>query len=265
MANFILSRSRRNMPKDRGKSVAKILATTVALILVATGYCRADTVIQAEIPTAVELSNMDINRIVCPGPMNDLIFSQEKGLTGHFSGNNAFIKFKIEDAGEEYIYADTQSELFVVCKNAVYTLLVTPTDITSVTLRLASPTGDSFKQNIVHYQKMPMEKQALQIIKEAYTDTYPTSYRISESTRAMALSPQLEAKLVQIVDVDGVGLRLNKYLIKSLAQEQVDVDEKLFLSSSISQSILAVAVENHQLQPGQSTEAFVVDQKEQKE
>ncbi len=112
------------------------------------GNCQADTVISAEIPTAVELSNMDINRIVCSGPMTDLIFSQEKGMTGHFSGNNAFIKFKIEDMGGEYIYADEQSELFVVCNNTVYTLIVTPTDIPSVTIRLASPKGDSFRKNM---------------------------------------------------------------------------------------------------------------------
>ncbi len=242
--------------------MVKIFATTAALMIAVTSNCLADTVIQAEIPTTVELSNMDINRIVCPGPMNDLIFSQEKGITGHFSGNNAFIKFKIEDAGDDYIYADTQSELFVVCNNAVYTLLVTPTDIPSVTLRLASPSGDTFKQNIDHFKKMPLEKQALQIIREAYNGTYPTSYRISGSTRKVPLSSELEATLTQVVDVDGVGLRLNKYLVKSLAQGPIEVDEKVFLSSSLSQSILAIAVEDHRLQPGQSTEAFVVDQKE---
>ena len=242
--------------------MVKIFVTAAALIIAVTGNCLADTVIQAEIPTTVELSNMDINRIVCPGPMNDLIFSQEKGITGHFSGNNAFIKFKIEDAGDDYIYADTQSELFVVCNNAVYTLLVTPTDIPSVTLRLASPSGDTFKQNIDHFKKMPLEKQALQIIREAYNCTYPTSYRISESTRKVPLSSELEATLTQVVDVDGVGLRLNKYLVKSLAQGPIEVDEKVFLSSSLGQSILAIAVEDHRLLPGQSTEAFVVDQKE---
>ncbi|TKB11255.1 type-F conjugative transfer system secretin TraK [Desulforhopalus sp. IMCC35007] len=242
--------------------MVKLFVTTAALMIVATGNSLADTVIQAEIPTAVQLSNVDINRIVCPGPMNDLIFSQEKGMTGHFSGNNAFIKFKIEDAGDEYIYADTQSELFVVCNNAVYTLLVTPTDTPSVTLRLASPSGDTFKQNIDQFKKMPLEKQALQIIREAYNGTYPTSYRISESNRIVPLSSDLEATLIQVVNVDGVGLRLNKYLIKSIAQEQVDVDEKIFLSSSISQSILAIAVDDHRLNPGQSTVAFVVDQKE---
>ncbi|MGB3211266.1 MAG: type-F conjugative transfer system secretin TraK, partial [Desulforhopalus sp.] len=66
-------------------------------------------------------------------------------------------------------------------------------------------------------------------------------------------------------DVDGVGLRLNKYLVKSLSQEQVEVNEKTFLSSSVSQSILAVAVENHRLHPGQSTEVFLVEQKEREQ
>ena len=44
--------------------------------------------IAAEMPTIVQLSNRDINRIVCSGPMSDLIYSEEKGVTGHFSGNS---------------------------------------------------------------------------------------------------------------------------------------------------------------------------------
>ncbi len=233
------------------------------LFTLATGNCLADTVIPAEIPTAVELSNMDINRIVCPGSMSDLIFSQEKGMTGHFSGNNAFIKFKVEDAVGEYIYADEQSELFVVCNNTVYTLIVTPMDIPSVTLRLASPRGDSFKRNIAHYKNLPLEKQALQIIREAYDETYPSSYRVTEPVELESLSPDLEVTLTQIVDVDGVGLRLKNYVVRSLIQDPVILNEKIFLSSSISQSILAVAIENHSLDFGQMTRVFVVDQKEQ--
>ncbi len=242
--------------------MVKIFLAMAVLTLTAVGYCLASDVIQAEIPTAVKLSNRDINRIVCPGPMNDLIFSQEKAMTGHFSGNNGFIKFKIEDSGTEYLYADTQSELFVVCSNAVYTLLVTPADIPSVTLRLASPNGDTFKKNINHYQKMPLEKQALLLIREAYHGDYPASYRISDSTRMVSLSPELETQLLQVVDVDGVGLRLRKYQATSLSDGSIDVNEQLFLSSSISNSILAVAVDNHTLEPNQSTMVFIVDQKE---
>ncbi|WP_319549532.1 type-F conjugative transfer system secretin TraK [Desulfogranum marinum] len=245
--------------------IRKSFLTATALIIAATGNCLADTVIPAEVPTSVELSNKDINRIVCPGPMNDLIFSQEKGMTGHFSGNNGFVKFKIKDMGNDYIYADTPSELFVVCNNVVYTLIVTPTDIPSVTLRLASPTGDSFKKNITHYKKLPLEKRALQIIREAYTNIYPTSYRISEANKSIPLSPDLAVTLQQAVDVDGVGLRLKKYMVSSFAKHKIDLDEKLFLSAPVSPSILAVAVEEHSLRPGQTTRVFVVDQKEQEQ
>ena len=236
---------------------------TAVLLAMPAGTCQADTVIPAEIPTAVEFSNVDINRIVCSGPMTDLIFSQEKGMTGHFSGNNAFIKFKIEDVGGEYIYADEQSELFVVCNNTVYTLIVTPTNIPSVTIRLASPRGDSFRKNIAHYKNLPLEKQALQIIREAYDGAYPSSYRVSEPAKVESLSPDLEITLTQVVDVDGVGLRLKKYSVRSLVQDPVTVGEKLFLTSSVSGSILAVAIEDHNLNAGQTTRVFVVDQKEQ--
>ena len=239
------------------------VSVTAVLLALNSVDLHAETVIPAEIPTAVQLSNMDINRIVCPGPMSDLIFSQEKAMTGHFSGNNAFIKFKIEEVGGEYLYAEEQSELFVVCNNTVYTLIVTPTDTPSVTLRLASPKGETFKQNIAHYKNLPLEKQALQIIREAYEETYPTSYRVTEPSIVESISPDLDVRLAQVVDVDGVGLRLKKYAVTSLAHEQRILDEKSFLSSSVSQSLLAVAIEDHHLQSGQTTRVFVVEQKGQ--
>jgi conjugal transfer pilus assembly protein TraK len=242
--------------------INKILLAATASVLIWATSVHADNVITPEIPVSVELSNRDVNRIVCPGQMNDLIFSQEKGLTGHFSGTNAFIKFKIKEQGEEYIYADTPSELFVVCSGAVYTLLVTPGDIPSVTLRLASPQGDTFKENIAHYRNLPLEKQALQIIREAYNGTYPSSYRVSESDEQLTLSPDLAIHLLQNVEVDGVGLRLKKYRAKSLKQDPVAVDESLFLSPMVSRFILAVALENHTLAAGETTMVYVVEKKE---
>jgi conjugal transfer pilus assembly protein TraK len=251
--------------QKRSRAVVKFLSAIAALLVITVEGSMADTVVQAEIPTAVELSNRDINRIVCPGQMNDLIFSQEKGMTGHFSGGNGFVKFKIEKIGDEVIYADSQSELFVVCNKAVYTLLVTPTDISAVTLRLASPMGDSFKENIAHHKNLPLEKQALQIIREAYQESYPASYRISESNTIIPLSADVEVQLLKVVEVDGVGLRLKQFQIKSIAAEQIRVDEQMFLAAAISGSILAVGIEKHVLEPHQATRLFVVDQKERQE
>ncbi len=238
----------------------KQLAVTL-LLLIATSAPAAEMILP-EIPTEVAVSNHDINRIVCPGQMNDLIFSQEKGLIGHFSGNSAFIKFKVEDNGGEYTYASEPCELFAVCDNIVYSLIVIPEDIPSVTKRLASPRGKTFKRNIVHYKNLPLEKQALQIIREAYNETYPTSYRVAQSRKEISLSPDFTTTLVQAVDVDGVGLRMKKFQVTSKATGKIQVEEQDFLSPTVSDSILAVAVEDHSLNPGESTRVFVVEKKE---
>ena len=52
------------------------LAVTCCLLMVA-GEGLAENGVPAEVPTLVELSSREINRIVCPGPMTDLIFSEE--------------------------------------------------------------------------------------------------------------------------------------------------------------------------------------------
>ncbi|HHL35516.1 MAG TPA: hypothetical protein ENJ30_14250 [Desulfobulbaceae bacterium] len=239
----------------------KQLAGTLLLLSIVTNASAAEMILP-EVSTEVAVSNHDINRIVCPGQMNDLIFSKEKGLIGHFSGNSAFIKFKVEDDGGEYTYASEPCELFAVCDNVVYSLIVIPKDIPSVTRRLASPKGKSFKKNIAHYKNMPLEKQALQIIREAYNESYPTSYRIAESKKEVPLSPNFTTTLVQAVDVDGVGLRMKKFQVTSRAIKRIQVEEQDFLSPAVSDSILAVAVEDHSLKPGESTRVFVVEKKE---
>jgi len=236
--------------------------TTALLIVIATAAFTQAVEILPEVPTEISVSNHDINRIVCPGQMNDLIFSQEKGLIGHFSGNSAFIKFKVEDTGDKYIHASEPCELFVVCDNIVYSLIVIPKDIPSVTKRLASPKGKVFKKNIDHYKNMPLEKQALQVIREAYNENYPTSYRVAGSRKNILLSPKFTTTLTQIVDVDGVGLRMKKFQVVSNG-ETINLEEQDFLSSSVSNSILAVAVEDHVLNSNESTRVFVVEKKEQ--
>ena len=242
--------------------MSKKALVIAALLAAVPESSPADMVVPPEIPTALELSNRDINRIVCPGTISDLIFSEEKKITGHFSGNNAFIKFKIEKLGEHEVYADSPSELFVICDNTVYTLIATPKEMASVTVRLAPSPSKNLQKNIFDFKQMPHEKRALQVIREAYSGVYSSGYRISEPGETVSLSPDLEVKLMQVVDIDGVGLRLKRYAVKSLAQHELTIEEKTFLTPQISEAILAVAVDIHTLKTGESTMAFVVEQKE---
>ncbi|TKB23381.1 hypothetical protein FCL47_22530 [Desulfopila sp. IMCC35006] len=219
--------------------------------------------IAPEMPTNVQLSNRDINRIVCSGSMSDLIFSEEKGITGHFSGNSAFIKFKAEEFNGLLSYAETPSELFIVCNGAVYTLIAEPQEISSVTLHLAAPAKDVFKKNIDHYKNMPLERQVLQIIKEGYEGGYPSSYKVSNADTLVPLCGDLSVNLMQTVDVEGVGLRLKQFKVASTKDETMELQEKTFLSLGISESILAVAIEDQVLNFGEVTRVFVVEKREQ--
>ena len=219
--------------------------------------------ISPDMPSIVQLSNRDINRIVCSGPMSDLIYSEEKGVTGHFSGNSAFIKFKAEELDGQLTYAETPSELFIVCNGAVYTLIAEPHATSSVTLHLAAPAKDVFKKNIDHFKNMPLEKQVLQIIKEGYEGGYPSSYKVSNADTLIPLCGDLSVNLMQTVDVEGVGLRLKQFKVASTKDETMELKEKTFLSLFISEAILAVAIENQVLKTGEATRVFVVEKREQ--
>ena len=219
--------------------------------------------ISPDMPSIVQLSNRDINRIVCSGPMSDLIYSEEKGVTGHFSGNSAFIKFKAEELDGQLTYAETPSELFIVCNGAVYTLIAEPHATSSVTLHLAAPAKDVFKKNIDHFKNMPLEKQVLQIIKEGYEGGYPSSYKVSNADTLIPLCGDLSVNLMQTVDVEGVGLRLKQFKVASTKDETMELKEKTFLSLFISEAILAVAIENQVLNTGEATRVFVVEKREQ--
>lgn len=219
--------------------------------------------ISPDMSSIVQLSNRDINRIVCSGPMSDLIYSEEKGVTGHFSGNSAFIKFKAEELDGQLTYAETPSELFIVCNGAVYTLIAEPQATSSVTLHLAAPAKDVLKKNIDHYKNMPLEKQVLQIIKEGFEGGYPSSYKVSNADTLIPLCGDLSVNLIQTVDVEGIGLRLKQYKVASTRDETMELKEKTFLSLFISEAILAVAIEDQVLNTGEATRVFVVEKREQ--
>lgn len=240
----------------------KKLSTTIALLFISTTSGFAAQSVAPDIRTTVSVSNRDVNRFVCPGTMQDMIYSKEKDITGHFSKSDAFIKFKITQVGSEKQYSTKENELFLVCDGNVYTIITKPSDIPATTVRLVPPAGDSFKQNVAMFKNMPLEKQALHIIRQAYREQYPSSYKITEAEQKVSVMPDLDVLLQQYVDVEGVGLRMKNYTITSLATDDISMKETDFLRSNVSPSLLAVAIEDHTLHPGESTRLFVVEKKE---
>jgi conjugal transfer pilus assembly protein TraK len=110
---------------------------------------------------------------------------------------------------------------------------------------------------------MPLEKQVLQIIKEGYEGGYPSSYKVSNADTLIPLCADLSVSLMQTVDVEGVGLRLKQFKVASTKNEPMELQEKTFLSLGISESVLAVAIEDQVLNIGEATRVFVVEKREQ--
>lgn len=245
------------------KSVhAKSIATAAIVLSLSfmPGQGSCDEGIPAEVPTMVKFSNKGINRVVCSGEFSDLIFSDNKGVSGKFSGNSAFIEFVAEDIGGKMVYPTEPAEIYAVCDGIVYTIIAAPTaGINVAVVRLAPPKSNVVSKNIERFKNMPVEKQALQVIREAHEGNYPSSYRISDQSETMNICPDLSVVLRQQVDVDGIGMRLKEFRVT--ANKSVDVDEKTFLKEAISDAILAVAVVDHKLTQGQTTRVFVVEKK----
>lgn len=238
-----------------------ILIATAILVAFSCITSLADQTVAPDVRTAVKVSNHDVNRFVCPGPMEDMIYSKEKGLTGHFSKSSAFVKFKIKKVGDRLEYTTEENELFLVCDGNVYNIIAQPVDGASETIRLIPPAGDRYKKNIALFKNMPLEKQALRIIREAYRGEYASSYSVLPVEQRVRIKPYLDVMLKQYVDVEGLGLRLKMYEVRSISPVDITVTEIDFLRSVVSHSLLAVAVEDHTLGPQETTTAFIVEKK----
>lgn len=147
------------------------------------------------------------------------------------------------------------------CNDTIYSLIATPKRIPSVTLRLSPPATGDFKQNISRYQALPFEKKVLQLIREAYRGEYPDSYRITEADALVNISVDLSVRLMRIVDVEGVGMRLKEYKVKATVDEAIQVTEKDFLRAEMGEDIIAVVVENHNIEQRGSSRIFIIEQR----
>lgn len=240
----------------------KKLCAAMILLSVCSTSVYGEQSVAPDVRTTVKVSNRDVNRFVCPGTMQDMIYSKEKDITGHFSKSDAFIKFKIKQIGTRKQYTTADNELFLVCDGNVYNVIAQPVNIPSTTIRLTPPAGNSFKANVAMYKNMPLEKQTLHIIRQAYKDQYPSSYKITAAEQEVTIKPHLNVRLKQYVDVEGVGLRLKRYDVQSNASSNISVTETDFLRSNVSPSLLAIAIEDHTLRPNEKTRVFVVEKKE---
>jgi|GEM_PF-1260814 len=220
------------------------------------------TVIPPEVATKIRLSSSDLNRISCSSEIKDALTSTEKGVVIKITGKDAFIKFKVTKRGDKLVYSTTPTELYVVCGDETYSMVAVPQRIPSQTIRLSSGKERKIKDNVALYSGLPFEKMMLKAIQDVYTEQIPDSYTVTKMEKRFDSYREIRLVLKRVVDVEGEGLRIKEYLVSPKdGIKEFKMNEKMFIRTELAENPVAVSIERHVLRPGDTTRAFVVEQR----
>ena len=240
-----------------------VLGLTVPALASNSGEEDSLVVVYPEHTTKIQLSSTDVNRFVCPGPIKDVMFSQDKGIKIKIAGKNAFVKFQALKKGQEILYTKTPSEFYVVCDGDVYSMIGMPKQIPAQTVRLSSGLKKRIEKNLSIFSGLPLEKKVLMLIRQAYTDDLPESYTVRSLKQQGNIFKQVMLVARRDIQVEGEGLGVREYVVKlKMDEKQWTLSEKDFLKRSLTKQPLAIAIEEPLLRPGEKTRVFIVERRD---
>lgn len=232
-----------------------------AWLLLTTSFQATSNTVRPEITGHVELSNTDTNRVVCVnGVMNDVFFSTDKIAEVPLNGKHGFIKFPILKKGDEMKYVKKRAEFHFICDGLAYTILGTPKAVAAQIIYLGATATKGSQENIKLMGAMPRESQGIYMTVSALKNELPNKFRIIKQNKLdwqRQLIAGADIALVRTIKVDGIGLRLKEYLLKSYREQYLD--ERRFVKSAFSDSILQVSVEPLAVTEGQMARIFIVE------
>lgn len=212
--------------------------------------------------------------------MKNVVLSTEKGVTSKSEGSNAFIKFKIKknSVTGDMSYINEPVELYVMCgsEGDTYTLIGQPKNITAQTVQLVS-NKPYIRKNHSDFKDMPLEKKALEIIRQAYSGDFPESYTVKQVEKELSLfiskgrvkkgtveakAPNVRVNMKRIVEIEGEGLLLKEYALKltdDYPEDEIKVSEKMFLLPELANSPVALALDPMIIGKKYDTRLFVLE------
>ncbi|MEM6415478.1 MAG: type-F conjugative transfer system secretin TraK [Pseudomonadota bacterium] len=237
------------------------LATFFASVLLTTAMAddrNYGIVVYPESPVTVQLSNRDINRLVCQsGSMEDIKYSTEKGIIVEGAGSDFFVKFQMIEVGEQRTFVQARSEFFVRCGGKMYTLFGEPKNIKAQTIFLGGETKGE-EENVAVFNPMSDEERVISITHSILKDETPASFSsvsLDEPYKS-GLIPGVDIRRRTHFHVEGTGLSAAEFLIR--ASRRVRLQEAEFMRRAFGNSIYAITLETPELGAGDVTRAVIV-------
>lgn len=223
----------------------RIPLVCLALALLTEQCWADDPVALPERSTAIFVSNRDVNRVYCPAAIDDVVWSAEKPAKVTHNGQNVNVKFLVARRGDVESYVTTPLDVHIVCGGEVYTLILHPKPIDSVTVRLGDPKRRALKSVAADWGTSPMEERVQRLTLATYHNEIPDGFTRSrieqgDSRRNVPLFENAQLIGQYQVSAPGTGLKAVEYVLH--AYEAVQLDERDFLSAKLGE-LVAVTVE----------------------
>lgn len=218
-------------------------------------------VVSPEKTTMVQLSNVDVNRIVCPVPIQDVVYSEEKGVKIKVVDRNAFVKFQVKKVEDEFEYATTPVDIHVVCNGKVYSIVAFPKKIPAVLVYLEDR-DLTLKKNLEGFSELSFEEKVAKIVKDIFSGKIPpgAEYKVFEKRYDVFKDLELIEKARYVYD--GEGLEVRFFTVKYIGNgTHVDLHERLFLKKEITVRPLAISLGRLRLNKGEATELVLIEKK----
>ncbi len=237
----------------------KRMVVAIGLVFLVFSFDTAFSMVtlEEEDTVRVKMSAEMVNRIVCSGgEIKDVVYSKEKGLQVKVLSRDVFVKFPALKKGEKILYPKEPAEVYVVCGNRVFTIIGIPKKgLPPQTIQLIVK-QDALKKNLKLFRGMVFEEKILKLLKLAYTENYPGSFRVEK----IKLLPQVEYGKLSIeprykIVVEGEGLILYEYWLTP--KENLELREIDFMK--LAKRPVAISLENTLVKKGETYRLFVIE------
>ncbi len=235
----------------------KTCAALLALLLTSSAASAVTVSVSAEQTTHVVVSSRNVNRITCDVPIQDVIWSKEQPVEVSTNGRHLFAKFLIRRTDQGEHLAETSVDLHVVCDDAMYTLLLQPRDVDTVTVQLGDPAVKAARASLAEWSAMPLEQRITRLTRAVFLDELPATARETSPPEIPDLWAETEISDVRRVRLPGVGLAAIDFRLTS--DTAVTLHEEDFVLPELGTDILAVTVEPRELPAGGTARVILIE------
>lgn len=221
------------------------MSATVLAALAATSLPAAEERVLPERPAAVLVSNRDVNRLHCTQGVEDVVWSAEKPVKVSRAGENVFVKFLVARQGDRETHTTTSLDVHVICGGAVYTLILHPRDMDSVTVRLGDARRSQLQAVTKEWGSLAIEDRIKRLTLAVYRNQVPDTFtrrpiEAGDPRRNLALYRNAQVIGQSEVLAPGLGLKAVEYVV--IAAEPMQLAERDFLVPQLGE-VVGVTVE----------------------